>query len=96
MARVQLSHHAADCLDSIFDHLAALDITTAASRIQDIHSALSTLEQTPMIGRPISSGIRELLIGSRRRGYIARYRYQPGSDLVLVLAIRNQRQGNYP
>jgi plasmid stabilization system protein ParE len=96
MVRVQLSHHAADHLDPIFDCLATIDIATAAAKIQEIHTALATLEQNPMIGRPASSGTRELLIGRHHRGYVAQYRYVPGSDLVFVLTIRSQRQASYP
>lgn len=96
MIRVQLSSTAAGHLDSIFDHLARVDVSTAAAKIHAIHDALSALAYTPLIGRPTSPGMRELLIGSRHHGYLARYRYIPGSDLVLVLAIRNQRQAKYP
>lgn len=96
MAKVRLSSTAADHLDQIFDHLAKIDIHTAAAKIDAIRKALSTLDQTPMIGRPITTDIRELLIGSRHHGYVARYRYMAGSDLVLVLAIRSQRQAHYP
>ena len=96
MVRVRLSSTAADHLDRIFDHLARVDVNTAAARCHVIRNALSKLAQTPMIGRPVSSDIRELLIGSRHHGYIARYRYVAGGDLVLILAIRSQRQAGYP
>ncbi|HQY27400.1 MAG TPA: type II toxin-antitoxin system RelE/ParE family toxin [Burkholderiaceae bacterium] len=54
--------------------------------------ALRTLEQHPMIVRPVGAGLRELLISRGRTGYVALYRYDPASDTVLVLAIRHQRE----
>ena len=54
--------------------------------------ALRTLEQHPMIVRPVGAGLRDLLISRGRTGYVALYRYDPATDTVLVLAIRHQRE----
>jgi plasmid stabilization system protein ParE len=40
--------------------------------------------------------LRELVISFGRTGYVALYRFLPGRDLVRVLAIRHQRELDYP
>lgn len=92
MPRVDLTHDADNDLEKIFDYLAQFDTKNAAAKVLEIHRELNVLAQSPMIGRPLSSNIRELLIGKRPHGYTARYRYTSGSSVVLVLSIRSQRQ----
>lgn len=92
MPRVDLTHDADNDLEKIFEHLARFDAKNAAAKIREIHRELGVLAQSPMIGRPLSGDIRELLIGKRPHGYAARYRYTRGG-IVLVLSIRSQRQG---
>jgi hypothetical protein len=48
-----------------------------------------------LIGRPVSAGTRELVIGRRARGYVAVYRYIEVVDTVFVLAIRSQREAGH-
>ena len=48
-----------------------------------------------MIGRKVDDRYRELVISHGRSGYLALYRYDPSEDLVLVLAIRHQREQGY-
>jgi len=48
-----------------------------------------------LIGRPVESNYRELVISRGRSGYIALYRYHETRDVVLVLAIRHQREAGY-
>jgi len=54
--------------------------------------ALQTLQDHPLIGRPVEADLRELLISRGRTGYVALYRYNPATDIVLVLRIRHQRE----
>ena len=54
--------------------------------------ALRTLQDHPLIGRPVEADLRELLISRGRTGYVALYRYNPATDIVLVLRIRHQRE----
>ena len=67
----------------------------AASRIQEIQQALKVLEYNPLIGRPVANDKRELVIGRRSHGYVALYRYVAAVDIVLVLAIRAQKEAGY-
>jgi plasmid stabilization system protein ParE len=38
---------------------------------------------------------RELVLSRGRCGYIAKYRWLPAEDVVLILAVRHQRQAGY-
>lgn len=95
MARIELAPEVADDFDRILDHLATYQIENPGQRIGEIITALNVLEQNPLIGRPVASGKRELVIGRRTRGYLALYRYVPEMDIVFVLVIRSQREAGY-
>jgi plasmid stabilization system protein ParE len=41
-----------DDFDRILDHLVAHELEDAASRMREVISAIDTLEQNPLIGRP--------------------------------------------
>jgi plasmid stabilization system protein ParE len=64
-------------------------------RIQSIIEAIEVLQTSPLIGRPVAYGQRELVISTGASGYLALYRYDPLSDTVLVLAVRSQREQRY-
>lgn len=81
--------------DRILEHLLAHEAADAASRVAEIVAAIDILEQNPLIGRPVESGLRELVIGRGSRGYIALYRYVEEVDIVFVLAIRGQKELGY-
>jgi plasmid stabilization system protein ParE len=53
------------------------------------------LKRHPLIGRPVEYGYRELIISRGRTGYVALYTYEEASDIVLILAIRHQRESGY-
>lgn len=95
MARIELAPELADDFDRIFDHLAQYDLEHAAARIEEIVQAFDVLETNPLIGRPTSSSMRELIIGRRSRGYVALYRYVPEVDTVFILSLRSQREAGY-
>lgn len=95
MARIELALELADDFDRIFDHLAQYDLDKAAARIREIVQAFDVLQTNPLIGRPTSSTLRELIIGRRSRGYVALYRYVLEIDTVFVLALRSQREAGY-
>ncbi|GIL03910.1 MAG: plasmid stabilization protein [Betaproteobacteria bacterium] len=95
MARIELAPELADDFDRIFNHLAQHDLEHAAARIREIVQAFDVLQTNPLIGRPTSSSMRELIIGRRARGYVALYRYVPEMDTVFILALRSQREAGY-
>lgn len=95
MARIELAPEVGDDFDRILDHLTDFQVEDASRRIGAVVSALNVLEQNPLIGRPAGKGLRELVIGRRSTGYVALYRYLTEMDMVVVLAIRSQREAGY-
>ena len=95
MARIELAPEVADDFDRIFDCVARHDLDGAAARIREIIDAISVLETSPLIGRPATGDLRELIIGKRPRGCVALYRYAAAIDIVFVLALRSQREAGY-
>ena len=96
MARIELAPDILEDIDRIFDHLAQFDIPDAGPRIADIVQALQVLTHSPLIGRKVQGGKRELVIGRGSRGYLALYRHVADVDTVFVLAVRSQREAGYP
>ena len=95
MARVELAPEIFDDFDRFFEHLARLEIDDAPERIGEIVQAVQILVGSPLIGRPVKGGKRELVIGHDVRGYVALYRFVADIDTVFVLAIRSQRESGY-
>jgi toxin ParE1/3/4 len=92
MARIEMAPEVLDDFDRFLDHLEQFDIGDAPQRVGDIVRALDILQTSPLIGRPVKGGKRELVIGRASRGYVALYRYVPVIDTVFVLAFRSQRE----
>ena len=95
MTRIELAPEVLDDFDRIFDHLTAFEIDDAPERIEQIVRSLEVLTHSPLIGRKLRGGLRELVIGKAARGYVALYRYVPTLDTVFLLAIRGQRESGY-
>jgi plasmid stabilization system protein ParE len=95
MSKLLFAPRAVDDLDRLAEHLLELSADLAAETAPLIVGALSVLRDHPLIGRPAESGLRELLISRGRTGYVALYRYTPGTDTVLVLRVRHQREFDF-
>lgn len=95
VSRVVYLPRVLDDFDRNFDHLVNHGVADAAQRIEHIQSAVDILEQHPLIGRPTSNQLRELVIGKGSGGYLALYRYSATHDTALILAIRSQREGSW-
>jgi toxin ParE1/3/4 len=95
MSSVELAQEVSEDFDRILDHLARHEVEDPVERVREIIEALNVLERNPEIGRPTTSGKRELVIGRRSHGYVALYRYATEIDTVFVLAIRSQREAGY-
>jgi plasmid stabilization system protein ParE len=67
----------------------------AVGTVDLILDALHILGDHPLVGRPLPQGLRELVISRGRTGYLALYRYDDTADVVLVLALRHQRESDY-
>jgi toxin ParE1/3/4 len=96
MARIELAPEVFDDFDRFFDHIAELgSAADGRQRITDILDALDILARSPLIGRKMKGGSRELVIGRSSRGYVALDRFLPDIDTVFVLALRSQRDSDY-
>lgn len=77
--------------DFLRDH----DPAIAATTVDLIADAVAMLTDHPLIGRPLDSGERELMISRGRTGYAALYSFEEPQDTVLILSIRHQREAGY-
>ncbi|MGH8720675.1 MAG: type II toxin-antitoxin system RelE/ParE family toxin [Burkholderiales bacterium] len=96
MARVTYAGNALDNLERAFEFLARNDPGAAADAARAIRDAVQILSRHPLIGRPLHEGLRELVISFGRTGYVVLYRFLPRRDEVRVLALRHQRELDYP
>jgi plasmid stabilization system protein ParE len=95
MTRWLVSLEAADDLEALVDFFVS-DMPEHAVRTVDlIMNALNIMQDHPNIGRPLELPLRELVISRGRTGYVALYEYDAQADVVVVLAIRHQRQAGY-
>lgn len=60
-----------------------------------ITQAVEVLRRHPYIGRPVSHGLRELVISRGVSGYVALYEFLEARDEVTVHALRHQREAGY-
>ena len=95
MARIELAPEVFDDFDRFFDHMAEFEVEDAPQRIREIVDAVQILVHSPLIGRRVKNGKRELVIGQDSRGYVALYRYVTDIDTVFVLAFRSQRESGF-
>jgi toxin ParE1/3/4 len=95
MARVELAPEIFDDFDRFLQHTAQFEIQDAPARIGEIVQGIEVLTHSPLIGRPVKGGKRELVIGRGSRGYVALYRFVADIDTVFVLAIRSQREAGF-
>ena len=96
MAQIVYSSNAISNIERAFEYLAEHDPGSALAAATAIRSAIEVLAQHPMIGCPVENDVRELVISFGKTGYIALYRFIPARDEVRVLAIRHQRELDYP
>jgi plasmid stabilization system protein ParE len=95
VARLIYSERAFADLERLTDFLLESDPAAAVETIDLIAEAVSILKRHPLIGRPVATDIRELVISRGRSGYVALYSFEPVQDAVLILAIRHQREAGY-
>jgi plasmid stabilization system protein ParE len=96
VARVVYSPNALANLERLFTFLEERDADSAEAAARAIASAVEMLERLPLVGRRVQGEIRELVISFGRTGYVALYRFRAARDEVRVLALRHQRELDYP
>jgi len=95
VALVVVTSNAVSDLERLRSVLVDSDPAAANQTIELILAGISVIADHPLIGRPVESNYRELVISRGRSGHIALYRYHETRDVVLVLAIRHQREAGY-
>jgi len=95
MVRVELAPEVLDDIDRLIDHLEQHEVVDVANRVGEILEAIQILSRSPLIGRPVRGGKRELVIGKGNRGYVALYRYLADIETVFILALRAQRESGF-
>ncbi|MGH8666781.1 MAG: type II toxin-antitoxin system RelE/ParE family toxin [Burkholderiales bacterium] len=96
MARIVYSENALGNIERAFEFLAEHDPGIAAEAVEAIRHAVDMLGAHPFVGRRVEGELRELVISFGRTGYVALYRYLSSYDVVRILAIRHQRELDYP
>lgn len=96
MARVVYSRNALANLERSFQFLAEEAPEAAKAAVRAIQTAVDMLAYHPLIGRIVTAELRELVISYGRTGYVALYRFLPARGEVRILAIRHQRELDYP
>lgn len=95
MARVEVTERAFGDLERLFDFIAEADPTRARKQLLSVRRAFELLADHPLLGREAEEGRRELILSRGRYGYVAKYRWLPAEDVVLILAVRHQREAGY-
>ena len=99
VAKLELAPEITEDFDRIFEHFSQYSPDTTLERISEIIDGLGLLTRHPLIGRAINSGLdsglRELVLGTKNRGYLALYKYSAELEIVFILAIRSQREAGY-
>jgi plasmid stabilization system protein ParE len=95
MARVQITVRALADLERLFDFLAEHNPKLARERMLSVRRALELLADHPLLGRQAEDGRRELILSRGRFGYVAKDRWVPAEDVILILAVRHQLEAGY-
>ncbi|MGH8290290.1 MAG: type II toxin-antitoxin system RelE/ParE family toxin [Steroidobacteraceae bacterium] len=95
MANVEITQRALADFERLFDFIATEDLQRAREQILSVRKALELLADHPLLGRASEEGRRELILSRGRYGYIAKYRWLPAEDIVLILAVRHQLEAGY-
>jgi toxin ParE1/3/4 len=95
VTRLRLAPRLQRDVDRITDHLLVHEVQDIEACLDEIFDALQILAVHPHIGRPATAGRRELVIGKASRGYVASYWYDEADDVVVVTALRSQREAGF-
>jgi len=96
VARVEISARALRDLERLFDFIAEADPQRALAQLSSVRAAFAVLADHPLLGRVAEDGRRELVLSRGRYGFVAKYRWLPTEDVVMILAVRHQREAGYP
>ena len=98
MSRLIWSQLALLDVQRLYRFLAPKNLDAAKRAVKAIRQGVNVLGQQPGIGRPIEDmpeEFREWIIDFGESGYVARYRYDPLEDEVVILGVRAQREAGF-
>ena len=95
MARVQVTTRALAELERLLDFFAEHNSKLARERMVSVRRAFELLADHPLLGREAEDGRRELILSRGKSGYMAKYRWLPTENIVLILAVRHQLEAGY-
>lgn len=96
MSRVIWSQAALLDVQRLYRFLAPKNIDAAKQAVKALRLGVKVLQLQAEIGRPIDDmpdEFREWIIDFGDSGYVARYRVAP--DVVMILAVRHQKEAGY-
>jgi len=96
MPRVIWSQAALLDVQRLYRFLAPKNLDAAKRAVNAVRKGLNVLKLQPAIGRPIydmPTEFREWIIDFGDSGYVVRYRIE--SELVIILAVRHQKEVGY-
>ena len=96
MAKVVYGPAALRDLERVFEFIAEHDPHAGTAVAAAISEAVTALANHPLLGRVVEGELRELVISYGKTGYVALYRFLAARDQVRILAIRHQRELDYP
>jgi plasmid stabilization system protein ParE len=96
LAVVRYAPRALEDLSRLIDFALQSEADGGANVGALIHEAVTILGRHPLIGRAAGDDLRELVISRGRTGYVALYRHYPQHAVVMILALRHQREAGYP
>ena len=82
-------------LDRIAEFASKQGQEAMEAAIDAIAHGVELLARHPLAGRRVEHGFRELVISRGKTGYIALYDFRARERLVVILAIRHQREAGY-
>ena len=92
MVRIVFSPKALHDLERLTDFLIEIDKNAALATLEIIEGAIQILSEHPFIGRTCDAHIRELIISRGKSGYVALYSFDEAKNMVLICAIRHQKE----
>jgi addiction module RelE/StbE family toxin len=92
VAEVIYSKRALADLERIAEFLDAEGPRIMRAAAEAVMEAVDLLARHPLLGREVEQGLRELVISRGKTGYLALYDFIEEEDVVLILALRHQRE----
>ena len=96
MTKLEYSSAAMEDIERIVNFLMDVDLAAALNTFDIINDGLQLLKRHPAVGRVvIAGGSRELVISRGNTGYVAVYAFDKLINVVVVLAIKHQRENAF-